>query len=138
MPAYKIAACRHWNDAQHLEAEGRLPNADQLYGIAAECALKSVMLGLGMEMTPDARKPKSSKYGHINKLWPEFLTFAEGHSGASYASLIPAANSFGDWAVDDRYEDGTGYTAEAVQAHCEGAEKTIDCMNLAILDGVAK
>jgi len=138
MPAYKIAALRHWNDAQHLEAEARLPNADQLYGIAAECALKSVMLGLNMPMHPNGTRPASPFAVHVNLLWPLFHSFANGPTGQAYVNLVPNANPFQCWSVHDRYEDGNTFTAAVVQARKDGAKQTIDCLNLARLNGVAK
>ncbi len=47
------AAGRHRADAELLFEHGRWPNADQLYGLAAECGLKAVMEVLGMPV--DAR-----------------------------------------------------------------------------------
>jgi hypothetical protein len=44
---YKNAACRHYEDAEILFKQLRWANADQLYGLAAECGLKAVMVGLG-------------------------------------------------------------------------------------------
>ena len=42
--AYADAAVRHWSDAEFFKEDQRLPNADQLYGFAAECALKVALL----------------------------------------------------------------------------------------------
>ncbi|MDR3553905.1 MAG: hypothetical protein P4L55_04045 [Syntrophobacteraceae bacterium] len=44
------AAYRHFNDAKRLFDNDRMANADHLTGIAAECALKAVMVGLGMNL----------------------------------------------------------------------------------------
>jgi hypothetical protein len=43
---YSSAAFRHWQDAQLLAGENRVENADQLYGLAAECAIKTALLEL--------------------------------------------------------------------------------------------
>ena len=39
---------RHWVDAELLFQKERLPNADHLFGVAAECGLKRLMLSFGM------------------------------------------------------------------------------------------
>ncbi|NJM10773.1 MAG: hypothetical protein HC889_01610 [Synechococcaceae cyanobacterium SM1_2_3] len=43
---YSSAAFRHWEDAQLLAGENRVENADQLYGLAAECAIKKALIEL--------------------------------------------------------------------------------------------
>jgi len=59
MPVDFYDACkRHWNDAEHLFDQKRLANADHLFGLAAECALKAVMVALGMTLLPDGKPEK--------------------------------------------------------------------------------
>jgi hypothetical protein len=98
---YAHAALRHWRDAQLLDQEKRLENADQLYGLAAECAIKKVLLML----------PAFSNSGylldaykhHINVLWDK----AKHQSIEKVAPMLPALlrtpNPFSDWQVDQRY-----------------------------------
>jgi hypothetical protein len=64
---YKNAARRHYKDAEILYSRLRWANADQLYGLAAECGLKAVMVGLcaSTKSSGDLKKPKHSV--HINK-----------------------------------------------------------------------
>lgn len=49
---YGDSADRHWLDAELLRGGRRTNNADQLYGLAAECALKAIMVRLGAPSTP--------------------------------------------------------------------------------------
>ena len=44
MENYSSAAIRHWKDAELLERENRIENADHHYGFAAECAIKKVLI----------------------------------------------------------------------------------------------
>lgn len=39
---------RHWDDAERLFEAQRWANADHLYGVAAECGLKWLMVHFGM------------------------------------------------------------------------------------------
>lgn len=39
---------RHWEDVEQLFQQHRLANADHLYGLAAECGLKRLMMVFGM------------------------------------------------------------------------------------------
>lgn len=103
MPDYADAAQRHWDDANFLMEGDRFPNADQLFGLSAECALKAIMLALGMEMKNN--KPKDKKHGHIDGLWDEFIGFTSSRDQTHYADSLDASNLFSTWSVHQRYEN---------------------------------
>ena len=102
--SYGEAALRHWEDAAFLSGDGRAHNADQLYGLAAECALKRAMTALGASTESDGTIEKRYR-AHIDKLWSEYLAFASGRRGARYTSLLGkfTHNPFSDWSIDQRY-----------------------------------
>ena len=82
------AGKRHFKDANFLFDAQRYPNADQLYGFAVECALKSMLylhLDAKSNGTRDTEKIKHKRYFcHIDKLWGEFCSLLEGKSFASF------------------------------------------------------
>jgi len=128
---------RHWGDAGYLLADQRLPNADQLFGLSAECALKAVMVGLGMALRADGAPDAKRHRVHINELWDEFLTFASNRGGARYsAHLTTVSSPFVDWDVGQRYAPSSTIMANQVQEHQAGTLLTQQCLNAAILDGV--
>ncbi|MDX9755575.1 MAG: SAM-dependent methyltransferase, partial [bacterium] len=110
------AAKRHWEDANFLLDENRLANADHLFGLSAECALKAVMKGLGMPVRPDG---SPSQYRiHINRLWDEFISFAQKQNGARYeVYLAGQCNPFFDWDIAQRYSPRSEFTQPDVQHH---------------------
>ena len=128
------AAQRHWNDAEHLAAAMRWPNADQLYAFTAECALKAVMAGLGMKVRPDG-SPERPYRIHIDKLWSEFHTLANGTGASTYAAMLAGQNPFHDWSVDQRYWHSSSVTAVQAQLHRRGAETAKQVLNQARIDG---
>lgn len=134
MPDYYDAAQRHWDDANHLLSNNRLPNADQLFGLSAECALKAIMLPMGMPMNNG--RPAEKKHGHINVLWDEFITFANGKGQAHYAAALGASNPFKCWKIDQRYENGSAISMQTVEDHKKSAEITFGCLTQAVIDGV--
>ncbi|HNY32408.1 MAG TPA: hypothetical protein PKO15_16095 [Fibrobacteria bacterium] len=139
MQNYRKAALRHFDDGDYLLDDHRLPNADHHYGVAAECALKAIMRGLGMPMKlPSGQMPKYPHNVHVNELWSLFHIFANGNSGSVYSSLVPSANPFVNWSVHDRYEDGSKYTSAMLADHKVGASETLACMNQAFVDGVVR
>ncbi|QVL47243.1 MAG: SAM-dependent methyltransferase [Thiocapsa sp.] len=134
---FKDAAHRHWEDAELLGSRGRWPNADHLYGFAAECALKAVMVGLGMQLGPDGKPPKPHAV-HIHQLWDQFLTFANGKRQAGYAAMLQQSNPFSTWHESQRYWDSTGIGSADANAHRAGASQTLGVLSQARQDGWVK
>ncbi|MBL8246953.1 MAG: hypothetical protein JNK95_01145 [Candidatus Competibacter sp.] len=64
---FSSAAFRHWRDAELLDKENRVENADQLYGFAAECAIKKALI----ELPAFSNNGELNQYykEHINNLW---------------------------------------------------------------------
>ena len=109
---------RHWEDAELLFDRGRWPNADQLYGLSAECGLKAVMMRcLGMP----AKIPEDYKE-HVKKLWPKFEDFAQERDGARYLELLPNGKPFDDWSIHDRYANRKHFDQGRVRPHREAAQ----------------
>ena len=129
------AAERHREDAEHLFNDNRLANADHLFGLSAECALKAVMLGLKMNLTSSG-KPEDPYAVHIDKLWTKFITFANNRNGAHYVSLLPGiGNPFDDWNVEQRYDHRSNITSIVVEKHRQAATETKRVLDTAILNG---
>ncbi len=100
---YKNAARRHYEDAEILFNRLRWANADQLYGLAAECGLKAVMVGLG---APTTSTGDLKERIHMDKLWDSFRHFVINRNRAQkylgYLSGYPG-NPFQDWNISQRY-----------------------------------
>ncbi|MBI5606694.1 MAG: SAM-dependent methyltransferase [Deltaproteobacteria bacterium] len=133
---FRDAAERHWEDAGHLLAETRLANADHLFGLSAECALKAVMLSMGMTLRPDGAPADRMHRVHINHLWNEFITFAHQRSGVHYIShLSGVLNPFANWDVNQRYDNRTGVTPVIAADHQQAAQMAKQVLDNAILNG---
>jgi len=135
---FRDAAKRHWEDAGFLSADSRLANADHLYGLSAECALKTVMLSLGMSLRADGAPEEKQHRVHVNNLWNEFVTFAHNRNGAHYAARLIDSNPFHDWHIEQRYENRSGITREATEKHRQAALTTWQILEIAILNGDIK
>lgn len=134
---YRDAAERHWEDAGCLLADNRAANADHLFGLSAECALKAMMMGLGMPLRPDGAPKESRHRVHINDLWDEFVSFASSRGGARCTTYVDGiSNPFDDWNVAQRYAHRADIPRAAVDRHKSGTEKTKAAMDAAIVDGV--
>ncbi|HRS17559.1 MAG TPA: hypothetical protein P5234_15090 [Thermoanaerobaculaceae bacterium] len=132
---YVDAATRHRSDADLLHDSKRWPNADQLYGLAAECALKAVMKALGMAVRADGAPLEHHHRVHIDKLWGEFLSLANGSGGASYAALLTPTNPFANWSVEQRYHCTSSIAQTTVEDHKNGTTAVFSVLSQARQDG---
>lgn len=124
------AARRNQHDAALLHGAGRLGGADHLYGLAAECALKAILVGLGQVKNPADPKPYKS---HIDKLWNQFDAYVQGHGPSHY--LLPSGNAFAGWRVEHRYDEDAQFSEPLVDAHLQGAYETALLLQEAVLRG---
>jgi hypothetical protein len=138
---FSAAARRHYDDAEHLLSNNRLPSADHLAGLAAECALKAILLRfLGASLGPSGKpistiNSKNVPHGHLPTLWANLPLVATGRSGAQFAALINRANPFGAWDVADRYRNGATITHSRVQGHISEAKKILVAYQTAEIAG---
>ncbi len=121
--SFPEAQGRHWEDAELLYARQRWGNADQLFGLSAECGLKAVMARHGMPLNASGHPLEHRHRKHIQALWAKFKRFSE-HRAAAYVRALPPASPFSDWSHHNRYS-GTGYTDRAAVDRHRGAARHI-------------
>ena len=132
---FKDAHFRHWVDGNQLFLRTRWANADHLYGFSVECGLKAVMAKLGMPLDKFG-SPKPNKYRtHVDKLWPKFVAFAQGHSGSWYVTRLPGGNPFLNWTEQDRYAHQQAITESEATAHRIAANQVRNLLKTAQMDG---
>lgn len=141
---FAAAATRHFRDADYLRDASRLPSADHLYGFAAECAVKSLLLRF-TEVTMGSPKPEAPhpddpdrtiEFGHINELIREIKLLARGRTGAAlYTVLDGDLRAFRGWRVHHRYSDGGYAQAEVVDKRRDAAHHILFLHQQALLDG---
>jgi len=125
---------RHWEDAELLFEHDRWANADQLYGLSAECGLKAVMLVLEIPINEKGRPPQEYRK-HVQDLWPVFETFAGSRNGARFLSVLPADTPFDDWSHHNRYAAGGHFRRENVEPHRAAARGVIPMVQIAMQSG---
>jgi hypothetical protein len=112
---------RHWDDAERLLPAQRWANADHLYGMAAECGLKRLMMAFSMPYDTAKDRPANQQDRvHADGIWARFESYRCGHmQGTGY--VLPANNPFHDWDVSDRYAHQSNFDQARAQAHQAGA-----------------
>lgn len=140
LPDWRIDYCdahqRHWEDAEFLFEHKRLANADHLYGLSAECALKAIMVQMGLTPDPLGDLPERTYRVHINELWGRFLAWVQGRPFDRYAASLPQSNPFHDWSVAQRYANRAEYQEDSVENHRRAASSVKAAMARAKQDGI--
>jgi hypothetical protein len=141
--SYTEASLRLVSDAYELWDQGRPDTAGHLAGLSAECALKSILVGLGfISVNADGRMAPANRSWrvHINRLWSEFQTNLQGHSGARYAAALPAGvpPPYHDWEVDHRYAASTQFDLDTMARWMWAAIIVRGMLTQAIQDGEAQ
>jgi hypothetical protein len=131
---FRDAHDRHWDDAETLFGATRLPNADQLYGISAECGLKAMMIVFGMPVRPDGDPTKQTDRVHVDKVWQRYETYSQSYSGQQYT--LPTGDPFDNWAASQRYFHSADIGAPIVGAHRIAAQQVRDLLHRAKADGI--
>ncbi len=128
---YAEATGRHLSDAGVLQNVGRNENADQLYGIAAECALKAVMVcfGLPIDAHGNVERPYRT---HNPAVWRQYMTFCANRISNRYPI---SDDPFHDWDVNQRYHAGGGVSSASVVAHSVAAKAAARLIDEVRLDG---
>ena len=131
---FRDAAKRHMADAECLK-ENSWANADHLFGVAAECALKRVMVSLDMATHPDGSPRDRGHKVHMPDLWPAFQSFARGRLASRYLQPLSPDNLFGRWSIEQRYSHRATITQAQADYHHGAASQCMAVMEMAFLDG---
>ncbi|MFJ9556277.1 hypothetical protein ACIRPH_20880 [Nocardiopsis sp. NPDC101807] len=130
------AAGRHFDDAELLRSNGRLPNADYHYGFAVECALKSLLLRyLGATMNNNKPVHGSDKLGHLPGVWKDAAVHARGRSATRLVSAMGATNPFAGYRVEHRYRGNPQVDAEVLTERRNAAHRLLTLHQQALVVG---
>lgn len=128
---YQDAFTRHAEDADFLLDDKRWPNADHLYGLAAECALKALLIVYGINNSNGDICDRSYRT-HINSLWNMYPAFSQHRN--FYA--INSQNPFSNWEIGQRYSQKQDIDEQTAKEHKRAVEELRKIINKAKLDGV--
>ncbi|MDF3883650.1 hypothetical protein [Cupriavidus basilensis] len=139
---YLDAHYRHLEDAEHLFGASRWANADHLYGVAAECGLKRLMIAFGMKVDTTTGTP-SNRQDRVHVMetrkpdnaWDRYETYRSGHNTAA-GYVLTSTNPFIDWDVSQRYAHRRHFDQVRADSHRLGARAVRALVNKAILEGL--
>ena len=147
--AYEHAARRHLTDAETLLNQGRLANAGQLYGFAAECGLKAMLIACGVVPGADGGLPahhplNSGKRHPLRQHMPSLAgrvathgqLIPDGLQSSRYMASMPNLDHFNDWSVDHRYWGDAALPVSSVPNWRSAAKEVTTMLDQAKQDGV--
>ncbi|OBP70769.1 hypothetical protein CK231_26505 [Mesorhizobium loti] len=102
----KAAAHRHLAAAKLLENTHRRDVAGYLFGIAAECALKTLMLSLGMRPLARDQRWNDPFYAHFKELKTLIRDQCDGRRHQDLLRYATDGRFMEHWDVTMRYSDG--------------------------------
>ncbi|BBL73310.1 hypothetical protein [Methylomagnum ishizawai] len=115
-------------DAALLKTESRVENADQFYGLSAECAVKSALVLLPA-FSADSRLDESYRK-HVNVLWNHINLQSLQRAYPSLVDLLDKNNPFEDWSVDQRYCADGYLSAQTMENHRNAARRLLGAVGL--------
>ncbi|HUX40235.1 MAG TPA: hypothetical protein VMV83_03620 [Rectinemataceae bacterium] len=137
---FLFSSKRHLRCAEVLDKNTEHADAAHLYGLAAECAVKSVLLGASIILpTSDNDIPRGNRYrSHINLIVRILGSIQSGRTHqALFAMLQPDIQSFSTWNVDDRYKNETAIAMGDYARWKQAAAKANAMLILAASQGCA-
>lgn len=126
---YGQAALRHWRDADTLERQGHIENADQLYGLAAECAIKSALMALPGFHSDDGELISGYRE-HVNDLIGKVPLQNLQKRFPCLVIRMKAPNPFADWHVKQRYWADGVITKPIAANHRQAAQRLLGAVGL--------
>ena len=131
---------RHWQDAEQLFDASRWANADHLYGLAAECGLKRLMVAFGMVLDRATSAPPREDRAHVmekkkTSAWDRYESYRSGCGQGAHYGLSPV-NPFANWDVAQRYDHQRHFCQDRVGVHRIGAEDVRSLVKKARLEGL--
>lgn len=129
---YQEAAYRMFEDAETLTKNGRLGTPDHLYGLAAECALKAVLVAVGVMSIPMTQQQRVIYKVHADQIWCEYSTAISGRTALS----VNPTNPFSGWNVSHRYESDATFDSARLRVHRDGAREAMRVLESAETSGV--
>jgi hypothetical protein len=121
MPA---SARRNLMAAEALPA-ARFDVAGYLFGLAAECAVKAMMIELGLKPRPAAERRDDPFYQHFPALLVSARNAAKGRRSATLSRILATPQYMANWEIEMRYAAPGDVSAASVQRWAKHAKQTV-------------
>jgi len=122
MPA---AARRHFAAAEDLIGGQRKDVAGYLYGIAAECAVKAMMIDAGLRPSSNGPRKDDPFFAHFPDLRTMLRDTLSGRRSATITNFINDDSFMNHWSTRMRYSHGRDISDAWIRAWANQAKHAI-------------
>lgn len=122
MPA---AARRHLQAADTLAAGHRRDVAGYLYGIAAECAVKAMMIDAGFRPSTDAHRREDPFFAHFPQLRTMLRDARQLRRGTPMHRYVQDDRFLNQWSTRMRYSHGKDIASAWIDSWAEQAREAV-------------
>jgi hypothetical protein len=119
------AARRHLLAAEELDAGTRHDVAGYLYGIAAECAIKAMMLDAGLRPVSRHKTADDPFFAHFPDLRTMLRDHLKGRNCSPLAVYISNDRFMNNWSTRMRYSHGREVKIDWVKAWAKQARQAV-------------
>ena len=126
----RIAAYRHLAAAERLCTTDRKDIAGYLFGIAAECALKQIMIASGMRPLAESERRDDPFYAHFEELKSMLRDTATGRLRTELRRYAENSAFMQHWDVSMRYSHGRDVRSEWVDQWQKDARDVTGAMDM--------
>ena len=122
---YPGASRRLYQDANHLYSQSRFATATHLFGLAAECAIKTFLDNIP---GGDRQIPKK----HIPELLDDAKLWLQGRQRSHLLNVISHPDYMHGWMIHNRYWPDTGFNKDDCERFRHDAYRTLSSLPDAI------
>lgn len=123
------AAFRHLEAAETLFETNRKDVAGYLYGLAAECALKHLMMSSGMRPLPESQRRDDPFFAHFEGLKTLLRSTAYGRRSGELRRYAEKTSFMQRWDVSMRYSHGKDINADWVRGWRSDAKDVVNALD---------
>jgi hypothetical protein len=125
----RAAAYRHLQAGEHLRSTDRKDVAGYLFGIAAECALKQMMLASGMRPRREEERRNDPFYAHFEALKSMLRDSAYGRLINELRRYAESSTFMQHWDISMRYSHGKDVRSDWVDRWYSDAKDVTGAMD---------
>jgi len=127
-PSLQRAAHRHLEAAEELSSGSRIDVAGYLYGIAAECAVKAMMIDAGIRPLEPSERRIDPFYLHFPELRTQLRDTLSGRRSSPLLKFIDSDRFMSNWSTMMRYSHGAEIQPQWVKNWAEQARQAVAAM----------
>ena len=123
------SARRHLIAADVLAPTDRIDVAGYLYGIAAECAVKAMMIRAGIKQLSPSKRREDPYFLHFPQLQTVLRDRLKGRVSGPLSHVISNSSFMDKWSTEMRYSSGKEIKRDWIKKWAQQALQSVNSMD---------